>query len=96
MKTIDFMEIGEIQVGHAQDEAAGTGCTVILAPKGAVAGVDVRGGAPGTRETDLLNPVNLVQEVHGILLTGALRSGWMRRPESWPIWRKSRSDLMSR
>ena len=75
MKPIDFMEIGEIQVGHAQDEDAGTGCTVILAPQGAVAGVDVRGGAPGTRETDLLNPVNLVQEVHGILLTGGSAFG---------------------
>ena len=75
METIDFMEIGPLQVGHAQDEIAGTGCTVVIAEQGAVTGVDVRGGAPGTRETDLLNPVNLVQETHGILLTGGSAFG---------------------
>lgn len=75
MNAIEFMEIGEMRVGHAQDEAAGTGCTVILTEQGAVTGVDVRGGAPGTRETDLLNPVNLVQETHGILLTGGSAFG---------------------
>src|SRR5512145_1588671 len=64
-----------IEVGHAQDEEALTGCTVILCRKGAVAGVDVRGGAPGTRETDLLNPVNLVEKVHGIVLAGGSAFG---------------------
>ncbi len=54
-------DVRGIEVGHAQNEEALTGCTVILCRKGAVAGVDVRGGAPGTRETDLLDPVNLVQ-----------------------------------
>ena len=64
-----------VEVGHAQAEEALTGCTVILCRKGAVAGVDVRGGAPGTRETDLLNPVNLVQKVHAIVLAGGSAFG---------------------
>lgn len=64
-----------IEVGHAQNEEALTGCTVILCRKGAVAGVDVRGGAPGTRETDLLNPVNLVEKVHAIVLAGGSAYG---------------------
>ena len=64
-----------IEVGHAQDEEALTGCTVILCRKGAVAGVDVRGGAPGTRETNLLDPVNVVEKVHGIVLAGGSAFG---------------------
>jgi L-aminopeptidase/D-esterase-like protein len=64
-----------IEVGYAQHEEAFTGCTVILCRKGAVAGVDVRGGAPGTRETDLLNPINLVQKVHAIVLAGGSAFG---------------------
>jgi L-aminopeptidase/D-esterase-like protein len=64
-----------IEVGHAQNEEALTGCTVILCRKGAVAGVDVRGGAPGTRETDLLNPINLVQKIHAIVLAGGSAFG---------------------
>lgn len=60
-----------IRVGHAHDLDARTGCTVVLcADEGAVAGVDVRGAAPGTRETDLLDPVNLVERVHAVVLTG--------------------------
>ncbi|MBU2611832.1 MAG: P1 family peptidase, partial [Chloroflexi bacterium] len=61
-------DVPGIQVGHAQDDEALTGCTVILCEKGAVAGVDQRGGAPGTRETDLLDPVNAVGKVHAVLL----------------------------
>jgi L-aminopeptidase/D-esterase-like protein len=64
-----------IEVGHAQDEEALTGCTVIICRKGAIAGVDVRGGAPGTRETDLLNPVNLVEKVHAVVLSGGSAFG---------------------
>ena len=51
-------------MGHSQDLKAGTGCTVVICEKGAVAGVDVRGGAPGTRKTDLLNPVSLVHAIY--------------------------------
>ena len=68
-------DVRGIEVGHAQDETALTGCTVILCRKGAVAGVDVRGGAPGTRETDLLNPVNLVEKVHAVVLAGGSAFG---------------------
>jgi L-aminopeptidase/D-esterase-like protein len=64
-----------IEVGHAQDDEALTGCTVILCRKGAVAGVDVRGSAPGTRETDLLNPIHLVNKVHAIVLAGGSAFG---------------------
>ena len=75
-------DIKGLQIGH--DTLDGTGCTVVLAKDGAVAGVDVRGGAPGTRETDLLRPENSVQRVHAILLSGgsafglAAASGVMR------------------
>ncbi len=68
-------DIASLRVGHAHDHAALTGCTVILADNGAVAGVDQRGGAPGTRETDLLHPLNLVEKVNAILLTGGSAFG---------------------
>ncbi len=63
-----------ISVGHFSDSRRPTGCTAVLCPQGAVGGVDVRGAAPGTRETDLLHPSNLVQEVHGVMLAGG--SAW--------------------
>jgi L-aminopeptidase/D-esterase-like protein len=68
-------DVRGIEVGHAQDEEALTGCTVILCRKGAVAGVDVRGGAPGTRETNLLDPVNLIEKVHAVVLAGGSAFG---------------------
>lgn len=68
-------DVRGIEVGHAQDQEALTGCTVIICRKGAVAGVEVRGGAPGTRETDLLNPVNLVDQVHAVVLAGGSAFG---------------------
>jgi L-aminopeptidase/D-esterase-like protein len=76
MKSKDsIVDIPGIEVGHAQNDDALTGCTVILCRKGVVAGVDVRGSAPGTRETDLLDPINLVQKVHAILLSGGSAFG---------------------
>jgi L-aminopeptidase/D-esterase-like protein len=75
MRPIDFTAIEGIRVGHAEDFEAVTGCTVVISEAGATAGVDVRGGAPGTRETDLLNPANLVQKVHAILLAGGSAFG---------------------
>ncbi|MDK9708256.1 MAG: P1 family peptidase [Desulforhopalus sp.] len=74
-KEIAFTDIGGLRVGHADDLQAGTGCTVVLCENGATAGIDVRGGAPGTRETDLLNPVNLVDKVHAVVLTGGSAFG---------------------
>ena len=66
--------VAGIEVGHFTDTRRPTGCTVVMAREGAVAGVDVRGAAPGTRETDLLHPSNLVDKVHAIMLAGG--SAW--------------------
>ena len=68
-------DVPGIKVGHYTDRDAATGCTVILCESGAVAGVDVRGSAPGTRETDLLRPTNLVEKVQAILLGGGSAFG---------------------
>ena len=67
-------QVAGVKVGHFTDARRPTGCTVILTRAGAVAGVDVRGAAPGTRETDLLHPGNLVDQVHAVLLAGG--SAW--------------------
>jgi L-aminopeptidase/D-esterase-like protein len=68
-------DVEGVLVGHAVRRERPTGCTVILTRDGAVAGVDVRGAAPGTRETDLLNPLNTVQQVHAIVLAGGSAFG---------------------
>ena len=68
-------DVPGIEIGQAQDEEALTGCTVILCRKGAVGGVDVRGGAPGTRETALLTPLNMVQKVQAVVLAGGSAFG---------------------
>jgi L-aminopeptidase/D-esterase-like protein len=75
MREIAFTDIEGIRIGHAEDLKAATGATVIISEAGATVGVDVRGGAPGTRETDLLNPVNLVDKVHAVLLAGGSAFG---------------------
>jgi L-aminopeptidase/D-esterase-like protein len=67
--------LGGVSVGQWTDPDGQTGCTVVLAPGGAVGGVDVRGAAPGTRETDALRPGTLVDRVHAILLTGGSAFG---------------------
>ncbi len=64
-----------LRVGHWTDRRAATGCSVVLREAGAVAAVDVRGGAPGTRETDVLRPGNLVQRVQAVLLSGGSAFG---------------------
>ncbi|EER57614.1 peptidase S58, DmpA, partial [Acidovorax delafieldii 2AN] len=66
--------VAGIEVGHFTDARRPTGCTVVMARQGAVGGVDVRGAAPGTRETDLLAPSNLVESVHAVMLAGG--SAW--------------------
>lgn len=75
MKVVKVTDIPGIKIGNAQDLEAGTGCTVIICEQGAVAGVDVRGGSPGTRETDLLQSENQVDKVHAVLLTGGSAFG---------------------
>ena len=68
-------DIAGLSVGHHTDSRRPTGCSVLLCPQGAVAGVDVRGAAPGTRETDLLHPLATLEQVHAILLTGGSAFG---------------------
>lgn len=72
---IPISEIEGLKIGHAQDEKLGTGCTVLLCPAGAPAGVDVRGGGPASRETTLLQPTAAAQEIHAIMLTGGSAFG---------------------
>lgn len=68
-------DVAGVKVGHYTDREGITGCTVVLCEGGAVGGVDVRGSAPGTRETDLMRPVNLVEQAHAVLLTGGSAFG---------------------
>jgi L-aminopeptidase/D-esterase-like protein len=68
-------DITGIKVGHSDDQEAMTGCTVILCERGAVGGVDQRGGAPGTRETDLLRPMHMVEKIHAVVLAGGSAFG---------------------
>jgi L-aminopeptidase/D-esterase-like protein len=74
-KITSITQIPGIFAGHSTDAAAGTGCTAIICPGGAVAGVDVRGGAPATRETDLLRPEETVQAIHAVVLSGGSAYG---------------------
>jgi len=68
-------DVAGLQVGHFTDPRRPTGCSVVLCLPGAVCGVDVRGAAPGTRETDLLRPDNLIEQVQAVLLTGGSAFG---------------------
>jgi L-aminopeptidase/D-esterase-like protein len=74
-KNLTITAVPGIRVGHATDLEGLTGCTVVLCEEGAVGGVDQRGGAPGTRETDLLRPLHLVEEVHAVFLAGGSAFG---------------------
>ena len=75
MEHLTLRDVRGLMVGHATNADAATGCTVVLAMGGAVAGVDVRGAAPGTRETDLLRPGSLVERIHAICLAGGSAFG---------------------
>lgn len=68
-------DVEGIKVGHSQSNEGMTGCTVVICEDGAIAGVDVRGSAPGTRETDLLNAEKMVNEIHAVLLSGGSAFG---------------------
>lgn len=71
----NILDVNGIKIGQIEDKKALTGCSVVICEEGAVCGVDVRGSAPGTRETDLLNPINLVDKVHAVVLSGGSAFG---------------------
>ncbi len=71
----NILDVKGIKVGQAEDTNGLTGCTVIICEEGATCGVDVRGGGPGTRETDLLDPINMIQKVHAVVLSGGSAFG---------------------
>lgn len=71
----NILDVKGIKVGQVEDKEGLTGCTVIICEDEGVCGVDVRGSAPGTRETDLLDPINMVQKVHAIVLSGGSAFG---------------------
>lgn len=75
MNEIGIMEVGGFQVGHAQDPEGGTGCTVILCDKMSPAGLDVRGGGPASRESQILNPVAAAEGINAVLLSGGSAFG---------------------
>ena len=75
MKEIRFCDIEDIKLGHCHNEKGGTGCSVVKCEKGATGGVDVRGGSPGTRETDLLNPSEMVDKINAVMLSGGSAFG---------------------
>ncbi len=75
MKEASVTAIPGIKIGHAQNMEGGSGCTVILCEQGAFAGVDVRGGGPASRETELLKPINMVEQIHSVMLSGGSAYG---------------------
>ena len=74
-REIKIQEIKGIRIGQAEDEAGGTGCTVLYSEQGMAAGLDVRGGGPASRESELLNPLAAAQEIHAIVLAGGSAYG---------------------
>ncbi len=75
IREIPFEEIGELKIGHAADEEAGTGCTVLISEKGMAAAADVRGGGPASRETALLAPLTASEVLHAVVLSGGSAFG---------------------
>lgn len=71
----NILDVKGLKVGQVEDNEGLTGCTVVICEEGAVCGVDVRGSAPGTRETDLLDPINMIQKVHAVVLSGGSAFG---------------------
>lgn len=75
MKEIKLTDIQGFRIGNAQNSEAGTGCTVVICPDGAPCGVDVRGGGPASRESELLNPTAAPEMIHAVLLSGGSAYG---------------------
>lgn len=75
MKEMNIMEVGGFRIGHAQNEEAATGCTVLLCDRMSPAGLDVRGGGPASRESQILNPVAAAEGINAVLLSGGSAFG---------------------
>lgn len=75
MNEIGIMEVGGFRLGHAQNEEAGTGCTVLLCDRMSPAGLDVRGGGPASRESQILSPVAAAEGINAVLLSGGSAFG---------------------
>ena len=75
MKEIKIQELENIKIGSAENKDAATGCTVILCEQGMAAGLDVRGGGPASRETELLKPTAAAESIHAVLLSGGSAFG---------------------
>ena len=75
MKEIKITEIENIRIGSAENKEAGTGCTVIICERGAAAGLDVRGGGPASRESELLKPMAAADVIQAVLLSGGSAFG---------------------
>lgn len=94
MKEIPITSFDNLQIGQAENTAAGTGCTVVLLGKdGAPAGLDVRGGGPASRESELLKPLAAAQVIHAIVLAGGSAFDWMPQAASCGISRNAASAL---
>ena len=75
MREIPITDIGPVRIGQVEDTKAGTGCTVFLSGEGMRTGVDIRGGGPAARESQLLDPIMMVQEVHAAVISGGSAYG---------------------
>lgn len=75
LRNISFTDIEGLRAGHAEDQEAGTGCTVFIMPDGAPCGIDVRGGGPASRETELLKPTAAAEKIHSVVLCGGSAFG---------------------
>lgn len=94
MKEIPITSFDNLQIGQAENAAAGTGCTVVLLGKdGAPAGLDVRGGGPASRESELLKPLAAAQVIHAMCWRAAAPSDWMPQAASCGISRNAASAL---
>ena len=89
MREIGIMEVGGFRVGHAQNWEAATGCTVLLCDQMSPAGLDVRGGGPASRESQLLSPVAQADAINAVLLSGGSAFGL----DAAGGWRSGESDL---
>ena len=92
MKEIKIQELENIKIGSAENKDAATGCTVILCEQGMAAGLDVRGGGPASRETELLKPTAAAESIHAVLLSGG--SAFGLDAAGGVIWRSGISASM--